>query len=133
MTRLLRVLPVFALCAVVLAPIPAFAQVSPADAAPYLGSWKLKFEGPMGPIEILLKVADTGGKVTGEMASGEVGKSTASEITKNDKGLTLSFTLDIMGMELPGAITLAPEGAKAKAKFDIMNGAFTIDGEGLKE
>jgi hypothetical protein len=132
MKRLFNVLPVFALCALVLAPIPASAQVSAADAAPYVGSWKLKFEGPMGPLEVTLKVTSEGDKVVGEMMGDMLGNAKSTSASKGPNGLTLKFDLDIMGMMLPGAITLTPDGAKVKASFDLMDGAFTMPGDGAK-
>jgi hypothetical protein len=132
MKRLFNVLPVFALCALVLAPIPASAQVSAADAAPYVGSWKLKFEGPMGPLEVTLKVTSEGDKVVGEMMGDMLGNAKSTSASKGPNGLTLKFDLDIMGMMLPGAITLTPDGAKVKASFDLMDGAFTMPGDGVK-
>jgi hypothetical protein len=132
MKRLFNVLPVFVLCALVLAPIPASAQVSAADAAPYVGSWKLKFEGPMGPLEVTLKVTSEGDKVVGEMMGDMLGNAKSTSASKGPNGLTLKFDLDIMGMMLPGAITLTPDGAKVKASFDLMDGAFTMPGDGAK-
>jgi hypothetical protein len=132
MKRLFNVLPVFALCALVLAPVPASAQVSAADAAPYVGSWKLKFEGPMGPLEVTLKVTSEGDKVVGEMMGDMLGNAKSTSASKGPNGLTLKFDLDIMGMMLPGAITLTPDGAKVKASFDLMDGAFTMPGDGAK-
>ena len=132
MKRPFKVLPVFALCALILAPLPAFAQVSAADAAPYIGNWKLKFDGPMGPIEVALKVSADGGNVVGEMTSAEIGSSKAKEVVKGANGLTFKFDLDIMGMQLPGSVILTPDGAKYKATFEVMDGAFSIPGEAAK-
>lgn len=132
MKRLLNALPVFALCAIVLAPISAFAQVSAADAAPFVGTWKLKFEGPMGPLELTLKVTSEGDKVVGEMVADMLGNAKSTSASKGPNGLTLKFDLDIMGMQLPGALTISPEGGKVKATFDLMDGAFSMPGEGTK-
>lgn len=131
MTRLLKALPVFALCALILAPRPAVAQASATDAAPFVGNWTLKFDGPMGPIETKMKVTSDGGKVTGEL-SGDLGTAKSTESSKGAKGLTLQFTLELAGMTLPGSITLVPDGGKFKATFDVMNGAFTVDGDAIK-
>jgi hypothetical protein len=132
MKRLFNALPVFVLCAVVMAPIATSAQVSAADAAPYVGSWKLNFEGPMGPLEVTLKVTSEGDKVVGEMMGDMLGNAKSTSAAKGPNGLTLKFDLDIMGMQLPGAITLTPDGAKVKATFDLMDGAFSMPGTGAK-
>jgi hypothetical protein len=132
MTRLLKVLPLCVLCGVVLAPRPSFAQVSAADAAPFVGNWTLKFEGPMGPLEIKMKVMVDGGKVVGELTSDLLGTSKSTDATHGANGLTLKFTLDVQGMTLPSALTITPNGAAFKANFDIADGQFSLPGEAIK-
>ena len=131
MTRLFKALSAFVLCALILAPRPATAQISADDAAPFLGDWTLKFESPQGPIQTKLKVTSDGGKVTGEL-NGDLGIAKSTESSKVEKALKLQFTLELAGMTLPGSITLTPDAGKFKATFDVMNGAFTVDGDATK-
>ena len=134
MKRLFTALSVFVFCTTVLAARPASAQVSAADAAPYLGSWTLHMVGQMlGQFEAGLKISTEGGKVVGEVVSGPLGTPKSTDAVKNDKGLTLKLIFDFMGMPVAGSVILEPDGAKYRATIDIMDGFFQIPGEATKD
>jgi hypothetical protein len=80
MKRLLATLCVFAACAIVLAPGPASAQVSAADAASYIDNWTLHMVGQMlGQFDAGVTISNEGGKLVAELVSGPLGTSIPDE------------------------------------------------------
>src|SRR5688572_25284850 len=128
MTRSLKTL------ALVLVLLPfasiAQAQLAPADAGTFMGTWTLSLESPQGAFEQSLVLKDEGGKVVGEMSSQmapEVQKVT--DVTKKGSDLVLKFAGNFQGNPFDAVITLVPTGAdKCTVTFDINGGQFTMNG-----
>jgi hypothetical protein len=133
MTRTIRTLA-FALVLLPLAAL-AEAQLAPADAGAFMGSWTLSLESPQGAFEQSLVLKDEGGKVVGEMSSQmapEVQKVT--DVKKEGDNIVLKFAGNFQGNPFDAAITLVPDGAnKCKVTFDINGGQFTMNGTGAKK
>ena len=133
MTRTLRTLA-FALVLLPLA-AAAEAQLAPADAGAFMGSWTLSLDSPQGPFEQSLVLKDEGGKVVGEMSSQmqpDVQKVT--DVTKEGSNIVLKFAGNFQGNPFDAAITLVPDGDnKCKVTFDINGGQFTMNGTGTKK
>jgi hypothetical protein len=133
MTRSLKTL------ALVLVLLPfataAHAQLAPADAGAFMGSWTLNLDSPQGAFEQSLILKDEGGKVVAEMSNQmqpEVQKVT--DVTKNGSDLVLKFAGNFQGNPFDAVITLAPTGAdKCTVTFDINGGQFTMNGTGTKK
>ena len=121
--------------AVVLSSGIAAAQLAPADAGAFMGTWTLTLESPQGAFEQSLVLKDEGGKVVGEMSNQmqpEVQKVT--DITKAGANIVLKFAGNFQGNPFDAAITLEPDGSdKCKVTFDINGGQFTMSGTGAKK
>ena len=121
----------------VLLPFATFAeaQLAPADAGAFMGSWTLSLESPQGAFEQSLVLKDEAGKVVGEMSSQmapEVQKVT--DVSKKGDDVILKFAGNFQGNPFDAMITLTPDGAgKCKVTFDINGGQFTMNGTGTKK
>ena len=133
MTRTLRTLAlVFALLPLAAA---AEAQIAPADAGAFMGSWTIALDTPQGSFEQSLILKDEGGKVVAEMSSQmqpDVQKVT--DVTKKGTDLVLKFAGNFQGNPFDAVITLTPNGAdKCNVTFDVNGGQFTMNGTGTKK
>jgi len=133
MTRMLRTLALV----MVLLPFAAKAeaQLAPADAGTFMGSWTISLDSPQGAFEQSLVLKDDGGKVVGEMSSQmapDVQKVT--DISKKGDDLILKFQGNFQGNPFDAVITMTPDGAdKCKVSFDVNAGMFTMNGTGTKK
>ena len=133
MTRMLRTLASM----LVLLPfaVAAEAQVTPAAAGTFMGSWSLTLDSPQGPFEQALVLKDEGGKVVGEISSQmqpDVQK--VADVTMEGANLVLKFAGNFQGNPFDAAITMAPDGTdKCKVTFDVNGGQFTMSGTGTKK
>ena len=113
----------------------AEAQLAPADAGAFMGSWTLALDTPQGAFEQSLILKDEGGKVVAEMSSQmqpEVQKVT--DVSKKGGDLLLKFAGNFQGNPFDALITLTPDGTdKCKVTFDINGGQFTMNGTGTKK
>jgi hypothetical protein len=111
------------------------AQLAPADAGAFMGSWTLTLDSPQGPFEQSMVLKDEGGKVVAELSNQmqpEVQKVT--DVTRSGNDLVLKFAGNFQGNPFDAVITLAPEGDdKCKVTFDINGGQFTMNGTGAKK
>lgn len=113
---------------------PAHAQVTPADAAPFLGDWTLALQGDNGPGTFNLSITAEGDKVVGEISSEVTPVQKITSVSKTAKGLVLSYSFPYEGMSVDAAITLTPgpEG-KMAAQADFASGAYTMTGTAVKK
>ena len=111
------------------------AQVSAADAAPFLGDWTLAMEGPNGPASFGLTIKVEKEKVVADITSETQPAQTITDISKSEKSLVLSYSFDYQGMAVPTVITLTPAAEKEKiaALFDYASGAYQMSGTGTKK
>ena len=133
MTRILRTLA-FALVLLPLA-TAAEAQLAPADAGAFIGSWSLMLDSPQGQFEQTMVLKDEGGKVVAEISNQmqpDVQKVT--DVSKKGDDLILKFAGNFQGNPFDAAITLTPDGTdKCKVLFDINGGQFSMNGTGTKK
>jgi len=133
MTRTIKTLALV----LVLLPFASFAeaQLAPADAGAFMGSWTLALDTPQGAFEQSLVLKDEAGKVVAEMSSQmqpEVQKVT--DVSKKGSDLLLKFAGNFQGNPFDAVITLTPDGTdKCKVTFDINGGQFTMNGTGTKK
>ena len=111
------------------------AQISPADAGAFMGSWAVMLETPQGTLEQSVVLKDEDGKVVAEMSNQmqpEVQRVT--DISKNGGDLVLKLTLNRQGNTFDALITMTPDGTdKCKVTFDVNGGRFTLNGTGTKK
>ena len=130
-----------ALVGLCLAPAPAVAaaagqaaQVTAAEAAPFLGDWTLALQGQNGPATFNLAVKVEKDKVVGEIGSDAVPAQAITDISKNDKNLVLSYTFQYQGMPINTVVTLTPkEDGKTAAQIDFAGGAYIMTGSATKK
>ena len=108
-------------------------QMTPADAAPFLGDWTLTMEGQNGPAVFALKVKVDAEKVSGEMSSEQMAPTPITDIQKSDKSIVLSYTFDYQGMPVGAVVTLTPAGEKTTAVIDFAGGAYVMNGVAAKK
>lgn len=133
MTRMLRTLAlVFALLPFATA---AEAQLAPADAGPFMGTWTIALDTPQGSFEQSVILKDEAGKVIAEMSNQmqpDVQKVT--DVTKNGNDIVLKFAGNFQGNPFDAVITMSPDGTdKCKVTFDVNGGQFTMNGTGTKQ
>ena len=116
------------------AAITQAAQVTPADAAPFVGDWALTMDGQNGPAVFAVKVKVDGDKVSGEISSDQMALTPIRDIRKNDKSLVLGFSFDYNGSPVDAVVTLTP-GAddKTAATIDFAGGAYVMNGTAAKK
>ena len=111
------------------------AQLAPAEAGAFMGSWSLMLDSPQGAFEQSMVLKDEGGKVIAELSNQmqpEVQKVT--DVSKKGNDLVLKFAGNFQGNPFDAEITLVPDGTdKAKVTFDINGGQFTMSGTGVKK
>jgi hypothetical protein len=106
---------------------------TPADAAPFVGTWVLMLETPQGNMPLDLSVKSDAGKVVGEVGSEMFPATAITDVTKSDASLVLSYAMDFQGNQIPMKITLTPDGDKMKFGFDAAGGQFFIEGAATKK
>ena len=113
------------------------AQISPADAAPYLGDWILELQGPNGPGTFDLNVKVDKEKVVGQIATPTLETQAITDITKSGDNLVLRYTFNYEGSPVDAAVYLMPapeaKDGKRKAQIDFAGGAYVMTGTAAKK
>lgn len=111
------------------------AQLTPADAGAFIGSWSLMLDSPQGAFEQTMVLKDEGGKAVAEISNQmqpEVQKVT--DVTMKGTDLILKFAGNFQGNPFDAMITMTPDGTdKCKVTFDVNGGQFTMSGTGTKK
>jgi hypothetical protein len=110
------------------------AQVTAADAAPFIGEWTLDLQGPDGPGAFDLIVKMEKEKVTGEITGGTIATQPIASVTKADQSLVLSYSFTYENNPVDAAVRLtpAPEG-KMNAQISFAGGAYIMSGTAIKK
>jgi hypothetical protein len=125
--------------AMVMTPLALFAsgaaQLAPADAANFMGSWTVSLNSPQGSFDQTVVLKDEGGKVVAEMSSAMAPDTQkVTDVTKKGDDLVLKFAGNFQGNPFDAVITMTPDGAdKCKVMFDINGGQFSMDGAGTRK
>jgi hypothetical protein len=115
-------------------PAQPAAQVSAADAAPFLGEWALALEGPNGPANMTLSVTAEKEKVSAELGSEVMGKQPISTIALVGKGLVLNYSFNYEGNAVDAVVSLTPDKeGKTAAQIDFAGGAYVLAGTATKK
>jgi hypothetical protein len=112
----------------------AGAQVTAADAAPFLGDWTLNLQGPNGPGTFQLTIKVEKEKVVGEITSEAMPMQPITDIAKVDKSLVLRYTFSYEGNPVDAAVSLMPgDEGKTTAQIDFAGGAYVMSGTAVKK
>ena len=110
------------------------AQVTAADAAPFVGAWTLELQGPNGPgtFDLIVKVEKE--KVVGEVSTAAAATQAITDVTKAEKSLVLRYSFDYQGNPVDAVIRLTPAAeGKATAQIDFAGGAYIMTGTATKK
>lgn len=114
-------------------PSVAGAQVTPADAEAFMGSWTIDVNAG-GPISVDLNVTEEGGEVAAEIGEGTSGGAmvTVDEITKTGSSLVMKYQADAQGAVTPITLTVEVDGDTLSANFDVGGGQL-LPGTGTRK
>lgn len=109
-------------------------QVTPQQAAPFIGDWTLALQGPNGPGTFAVSLKVEKDKVVGEVSSDQLPKLPVTSISMADKNLVLGYSFNWEGNPVEAVITLTPgtEG-KTAAQIDFAGGAYVMTGTAVKK
>lgn len=109
-------------------------QVTPQQAAPFIGDWTLALQGPNGPGTFAVSLKVEKEKVVGEVSSDQLPKLPVTSISMADKNLVLGYSFTWEGNPVEAVITLTPgtEG-KTAAQIDFAGGAYVMTGTAVKK
>ena len=99
-----------------------------ADAKSLVGDWTIAADGPQGQMVMVLTVKTEGDKAVADLNSDMIGPSHITDIVKVGDSVTLRYSFDYQGNQVPAELTLTPAGDTLKAYFDFAGGAFTMPG-----
>ena len=109
-------------------------EVTPADAAPFVGDWTLTLQGPNGPGSFDLSVTVEKDKVVGAIANESVPRQPIRSMSKDDKTLVLSYSFTWDGNPVETVVSMTPAAdGKMEAKIDFANGAYVMIGTAAKK
>jgi hypothetical protein len=109
--------------------LQAGAQVTAADAAPFIGDWTLTLQGPNGPGTFDLSIKMEKEKVVGEITAATMATQQITDISKTDKSLVLSYSFTYEGNPVPTVVSLTPgPDGKVNAQIDFAGGAYIMSG-----
>jgi hypothetical protein len=110
------------------------AQVSAADAEPFLGDWTLALQGPNGPGAFTLSLKVEKEKVSGELLNEMMGTQPIKDISKADKALLLGYSFNWEGNPVDAVVKLTPASeGKMEAQIDFAGGAYVMTGTATKK
>jgi hypothetical protein len=117
-----------ALCAALAAALasPASAQVSTADARPFLGNWVMSITSDMGQMNLQLNIRDNSGQVAAQFGSPELGAlQEVPDISKAGEQLHLALFIDAQGQQIDVSMAVTPDGDGLNVDLSAAGGAFT--------
>ena len=117
----------------------AAAPVTPADAAPLLGTWEIPLETPTGRLVATLAFRTEAGKVVAGVSAPQFKEHKITDITKSGQVVTLKASADYSGPltaysgPVTMVLTLRPKGPDLAAWFDFNNSGFQLGGTAKKK
>ena len=117
----------------------ASAPVTPADAAPLMGTWEIPLETPTGRLVATLAFRTEAGKVVAGVSAPQFPEHKITDITKAGQVVTLKASADYSGPltaysgPVTMVLTLRPKGPDLAAWFDFNNSGFQIGGTAKKK
>ena len=118
---------------------PAPAPLTPADAAPLMGTWQIPLETPTGRLVGTLVFRTEAGKVVAGVSAPQFKEHKITDITKSGQVVTLKASADYSGPltaysgPVTMVLTLRPKGPDLAAWFDFNNSGFQLGGTAKKK
>ena len=118
---------------------PAPAPLTPADAAPLMGTWQIPLETPTGRLVGTLVFRTEAGKVVAGLSAPQFPEHKITDITKTGQVVTLKASTNYSGPltafsgPVTMVLTLTPKGPDLAAWFDFNNAGFQIGGTAKKK
>ncbi len=118
---------------------PAPVPVTPADAAPLMGTWQIPLETPTGRLVGNLVFRTEAGKVVAGLSAPQFPEHKITDITKTGQVVTLKASTNYSGPltafsgPVTMVLTLTPKGPDLAAWFDFNNAGFQIGGTAKKK
>ena len=115
------------------------APVTPAEAAPLMGSWQIPLETPTGRLVATLAFRTEAGKVVAGVSAPQFREHKITDITKSGQVVTLKASADYSGPltaysgPVTMVLTLRPKGSDLAAWFDFNNSGFQLGGTAKKK
>jgi hypothetical protein len=115
------------------------APVTPADAAPLMGTWQIPLETPTGRLVANLVFRTEAGKVVAGVSAPQFPERKITDITKSGQVVTLKASGDYAGPltaysgPVTMVLTLRPKGPDLAAWFDFNNSGFQIGATAKKK
>jgi hypothetical protein len=117
----------------------AAAAITPADAAPLMGTWQIPLETPTGRLVASLVFRTEAGKVVAGISAPQFKEHKITDITKSGQVVTLKASADYSGPltaysgPVTMVLTLRPKGPDLAAWFDFNNSGFQLGGTAKKK
>ena len=118
---------------------PAAAPLTPADAAPLMGTWQIPLETPTGRLVGTLVFRTEANKVVAGLSAPQFPEHKITDITKTGQVVTLKASTTYSGPLTAFAgpvrmvLTLTPKGPDLAAWFDFNESGFQIGGTAKKK
>ena len=118
---------------------PAAAALTPADAAPLMGTWQIPLETPTGRLVGTLVFRTEANKVVAGLSAPQFPEHKITDITKTGQVVTLKASTTYSGPltafsgPVTMVLTLTPKGPDLAAWFDFNNSGFQIGGTAKKK
>jgi hypothetical protein len=118
---------------------PAAASITPADAAPLMGTWEIPLETPTGRLVASLAFRTEAGKVVAGISAPQFKEHKITDITKSGQVVTLKASANYSGPltaysgPVTMVLTLRPKGTDLAAWFDFNNTGFQLVGTAKKK
>jgi len=113
--------------------------LTPADAAPLMGTWQIPLETPTGRLVADLVFRTEGGKVVAGVSAPRFPEHKITDITKSGQVITLKASTNYSGPltafsgPVRMVLTLTPKGPDLAAWFDFNESGFQIGGTAKKK
>jgi len=118
---------------------PAPASLTPADAAPLMGTWQIPLETPTGRLVGTLVFRTEANKVVAGLSAPQFPEHKITDITKTGQVVTLKASTNYSGPltafsgPVKMVLTLTPKGPDLAAWFDFNDTGFQIGGTAKKK
>jgi hypothetical protein len=115
------------------------APLTPADAAPLMGTWEIPLETPTGRLVGTLVFRTEANKVVAGLSAPQFKEHKITDITKTGQVVTLKASTNYSGPltafsgPVTMVLTLTPKGPDLAAWFDFNNSGFQIGGTAKKK